>query len=98
MSGGQAGAKTFRYDMEDVPNPDSRKYEEVFWLTGTGMPKHLKAQSKEKEWSSSQFNLPGVTQGMLPRKVQEGERRFSGLQWAGESGIGDLEALVEVEL
>ena len=30
MSGGQAGAKTFRCDMEDVPNPDSRKYEEVF--------------------------------------------------------------------
>ena len=43
-------------------------------------------------------NPPGVTQGMLPRKVQEGEMRFSGLQWAGESDIGDLEALVEVEL
>ena len=43
-------------------------------------------------------NPPSVTQGMLPRKVQEGEMRFSGLQWAGESGIGDLEALVEVEL
>ena len=25
-------------------------------------------------------NPPGVTQGMLPRKVQEGEMRFSGLQ------------------
>ena len=39
------------------PNPDSRKCEEVFWLTGTGMPEHLKAQSKEKEWSSSQLIL-----------------------------------------
>ena len=58
MSGGQAGAKTFRCDMEDFPNPDSRKCEEVFWLTGTGMPEHLKAQSKEKEWSSSQLILP----------------------------------------
>ena len=58
MSGGQAGAKTFRCDMEDFPNPDSRKCEEVFWLTGTGMPEHLKAQSKEKEWLSSQLILP----------------------------------------
>ena len=56
VSGGQAGAKTFRCDMEDVPNPDSRKYEEAFWLTGTGIPEHLKAQSKE--WSSSQLILP----------------------------------------
>ena len=48
MSGGQAGAKTFRCDMEDVPNPDSRKCEEVFWLTGTGMPEHLKLRARRR--------------------------------------------------
>ena len=42
-------------------------------------------------------NPPGVTQGMLPRKVQEGEMRFLVLQGL-VSLSSDREALVEAEL
>ena len=39
MSGGQAGAKTFRFDMKDVPNPDSTNWYKYAWAS--------EAQSKE---------------------------------------------------
>ena len=42
-------------------------------------------------------NPPGVTQGMLPRKVQEVEMRFLVLQGL-VSLASDREALVEAEL